>query len=42
MHFRINAKYDPLKKLKGNLLSFVLRHGDVLVMDGANVQEYYE
>jgi len=42
MHFRIHAKHDPLRKQKGNLLSFVLRHGDVLVMDGAGVQEYYE
>jgi len=42
MHFRIHAKHDPLKELKGNLLSFVLRHGDILVMDGGSVQEYYE
>ncbi|KAF8813860.1 hypothetical protein BYT27DRAFT_7334882 [Phlegmacium glaucopus] len=42
MHFRIHAKHDLLREQKGNLLSFVLRHGDVLVMDGAGVQEYYE
>jgi alkylated DNA repair dioxygenase AlkB len=42
MHFRINAKYDRLRELKGNLLSFVLRHGDILVMDGSSVQEYYD
>ncbi|KAF8160743.1 hypothetical protein B0H34DRAFT_697920 [Crassisporium funariophilum] len=42
MHFRLNAKYDPEQKQKGILMTFVLRHGDVLVMEGAGVQKYYE
>lgn len=42
MHFRLRAKYDRDKKLKSIAITFVLRHGDILVMDGAGVQEYYE
>ncbi|KDR75145.1 hypothetical protein GALMADRAFT_122759 [Galerina marginata CBS 339.88] len=42
MHFRLHAKHDPEREKRGILLSVILRHGDVLVMDGAGVQEYYE
>lgn len=42
MHFRLHAKHDPERKHKGSAISFILRHGDILVMDGADVQEYYE
>lgn len=42
MHFRLRAKYDRDKNLKSIAITFVLRHGDILVMDGAGVQEYYE
>ncbi|KAF5321419.1 hypothetical protein D9619_001446 [Psilocybe cf. subviscida] len=42
MHFRIHARHDPQRERKGILLSVVLRHGDVLVMDGAGVQDFYE
>lgn len=43
MHFRTNRKHET-----GNpghprvALTVVLRHGDILVMDGANIQEYYQ
>ncbi|KAJ4498242.1 hypothetical protein C8R41DRAFT_166179 [Lentinula lateritia] len=40
MHFRRrNVKQGPERKI---CLSIVLRHGDVLVMDGTGVQQYYE
>jgi len=42
MHFRLHPKYDPEREKRGIHLTIVLRHGDVLVMDGAAVQEYYE
>ncbi|KAF8629412.1 hypothetical protein AX15_003465 [Amanita polypyramis BW_CC] len=42
MHFRLLAKYDPIREQRQIALTFVLRHGDILVMDGANVQKYYE
>ncbi|PPQ68046.1 hypothetical protein CVT25_014507 [Psilocybe cyanescens] len=42
MHFRLQAKHDPEREKRGILLSIVLRHGDILVMDGAAVQDYYE
>ncbi|KAF5380425.1 hypothetical protein D9615_004640 [Tricholomella constricta] len=44
MHFRIHHKYlleDEIER-KPIALTVVLRHGDVLVMDGAGVQESYE
>ncbi|GLB37675.1 putative 2OG-Fe(II) oxygenase superfamily protein [Lyophyllum shimeji] len=44
MHFRMHHKHqgeDEIER-KGILLTIVLRHGDVLVMDGAGVQEHYE
>ncbi|KIK67152.1 hypothetical protein GYMLUDRAFT_257086 [Collybiopsis luxurians FD-317 M1] len=40
MHFRRrDVKHGPERR---TCLSVVLRHGDVLVMDGAGVQQYYE
>jgi len=42
MHFRLLAKYEPVGEQRQIAMSFVLRHGDILVMDGAQVQEYYE
>ncbi|CAL1707262.1 unnamed protein product [Somion occarium] len=44
MHFRLHAQYaselrDPSKR---DVLSLFLRHGDVVVMQGAEVQTYYE
>ncbi|OCH87040.1 hypothetical protein OBBRIDRAFT_837689 [Obba rivulosa] len=44
MHFRLLAKHDTLTGKGANriALTLYLRHGDVLVMDGAGVQEYYE
>ncbi|KAF8904411.1 hypothetical protein CPB84DRAFT_1814416 [Gymnopilus junonius] len=42
MHFRLHPRHDPYREKKGILLSIVLRHGDILVMDGAGVQDYYE
>ncbi|KAK2464305.1 hypothetical protein APHAL10511_003762 [Amanita phalloides] len=42
MHFRLLAKYEPLGEQRQIAMTFVLRHGDVLVMDGAKIQEYYE
>ncbi|KAH9485559.1 hypothetical protein JR316_0002469 [Psilocybe cubensis] len=42
MHFRLLAKHDPERRKRGILLSIVLRHGDILVMDGNAVQNYYE
>ncbi|KAF8070689.1 hypothetical protein FPV67DRAFT_1036975 [Lyophyllum atratum] len=44
MHFRVHHKYlreDEIEH-KPIALTVVLRHGDVLVMDGAGVQESYE
>jgi len=40
MHFRVHGKYE--KSQRRIAATFLLRHGDVLVMDGAGVQEYYE
>jgi len=44
MHFRIHHKYlreDDMER-KTIALTVVLRHGDILVMDGPGVQESYE
>ncbi|KAK7472603.1 hypothetical protein VKT23_000716 [Stygiomarasmius scandens] len=38
MHFRARQKHSE----RPVVLSVVLQHGDVLVMDGAGVQKYYE
>ncbi|EAU91450.2 hypothetical protein CC1G_01939 [Coprinopsis cinerea okayama7 len=40
MHFRLQKRYSGDNR--ACLMSFVLRHGDILVMDGSGVQEYYE
>ncbi|PPQ76611.1 hypothetical protein CVT24_011328 [Panaeolus cyanescens] len=42
MHFRLLSKHDPERLQRGIQLSFTLRHGDILVMDGAGVQKFYE
>ncbi|KAM6501961.1 hypothetical protein JOM56_001938 [Amanita muscaria] len=42
MHFRLLAKYEPIQEQRQIAITFVLRHGDILVMDGAGIQEYYE
>ncbi|KAF9004804.1 hypothetical protein BDQ17DRAFT_1354723 [Cyathus striatus] len=42
MHFRVREKYDANGESRSIVASFVLRHGDVLVMDGADVQTFYE
>jgi len=42
MHFRLHAKYNVTEGHRKVAMSILLRHGDVLVMEGAGVQEYYE
>ncbi|KIP11598.1 hypothetical protein PHLGIDRAFT_124740 [Phlebiopsis gigantea 11061_1 CR5-6] len=44
MHFRIHAQYAAQDGLTGSreVLTLFLRHGDVVVMEGAGIQEYYE
>ncbi|OBZ70803.1 hypothetical protein A0H81_09066, partial [Grifola frondosa] len=44
MHFRLHSQYcdDVRKGSNRNALTLYLRHGDVLVMHGANIQKYYE
>ncbi|RXW21281.1 hypothetical protein EST38_g4567 [Candolleomyces aberdarensis] len=42
MHFRLQKKHDKERQQRGILMSFTLRHGDVFVMDGLDVQKYYE
>ncbi|KAJ6478098.1 hypothetical protein C8R47DRAFT_1139341 [Mycena vitilis] len=42
MHFRLLSKYAPLGEQRANALTVVLRHGDVCVMEGAGVQDFYE
>ncbi|KAJ7181183.1 hypothetical protein C8R46DRAFT_598816 [Mycena filopes] len=42
MHFRVLSKFVPHDQQRANVLTVVLRHGDVLVMDGAGVQDFYE
>ncbi|KAI0298518.1 hypothetical protein BC826DRAFT_997790 [Russula brevipes] len=42
MHFRLHSKYTTTEGHRKVAMSLVLRHGDVLVMEGAGVQEYYE
>ncbi|KAI0785683.1 hypothetical protein C8Q75DRAFT_828746 [Abortiporus biennis] len=44
MHFRLHSQYsnevpNPSARI---VLSLFLRHGDIMVMEGANVQKYYE
>ncbi|KAJ7752927.1 hypothetical protein B0H16DRAFT_1545390 [Mycena metata] len=42
MHFRLLSKYVPRDEQLTSILTIVLRHGDVLVMDGAGVQDFYQ
>ncbi|KAJ7352130.1 hypothetical protein DFH08DRAFT_858004 [Mycena albidolilacea] len=42
MHFRRRLKYVPDDEQRTNVLTVVLRHGDVLVMEGSGVQDFYE
>lgn len=42
MHFRLQSKYTVAEGHRKIAMTIILRHGDVLVMDGAGVQEYYE
>ncbi|CDO69225.1 hypothetical protein BN946_scf185042.g127 [Trametes cinnabarina] len=44
MHFRLLKKYRTDKGSGSNVnaLTLLLRHGDVVIMDGAEIQEYYE
>ncbi|KAG5647047.1 hypothetical protein DXG03_001417 [Asterophora parasitica] len=44
MHFRAHRKFrlDEEAKTQAIALTVVLRHGDILVMDGDGVQEGYE
>lgn len=42
MHFRLHSKYTISEGPRKVAMSLILRHGDVLVMEGAGVQEYYE
>ncbi|KAJ6513520.1 hypothetical protein DFH09DRAFT_941340 [Mycena vulgaris] len=42
MHFRLLSKYAPRNEQRANAMTVVLRHGDVLVMEGAGVQDFYE
>ncbi|KAJ7103828.1 hypothetical protein C8R44DRAFT_808235 [Mycena epipterygia] len=42
MHFRLLSKYASRTEQRANAMTVVLRHGDVLVMEGAGVQDFYE
>ncbi|KAK6996677.1 2OG-FeII-Oxy-2 domain-containing protein [Favolaschia claudopus] len=42
MHFRRLLKYVGPDEARTNALTVILRHGDVLVMEGAGVQDCYE
>ncbi|KAJ7905907.1 2OG-Fe(II) oxygenase superfamily-domain-containing protein [Mycena leptocephala] len=42
MHFRLLTKYVSRTEQRANAMTVVLRHGDVLVMEGAGVQDFYE
>ncbi|KAH8977000.1 hypothetical protein EDB83DRAFT_2538231 [Lactarius deliciosus] len=42
MHFRLQSKYIVPGDRRKVAMSLILRHGDILVMDGAGVQEYYQ
>ncbi|KAF8556398.1 hypothetical protein OG21DRAFT_1483158 [Imleria badia] len=42
MHFRPHVNMDNPKSKSTYALTLVLRHGDVLIMDGDGVQKYYE
>jgi len=42
MHFRLHSQFVPSGQSRKIDLTFILRHGDVLVMDGHEVQRHYE
>ncbi|KAJ7852814.1 hypothetical protein B0H14DRAFT_3450607 [Mycena olivaceomarginata] len=42
MHFRRRLKYVHDDEQRTNVLTVILRHGDVLVMEGSGVQDFYE
>jgi len=42
MHFRPHYHHEQNPLQKGVVLSLILHHGDVLVMDGLDVQKFYE
>jgi len=42
MHFRLHAHFRQHGEGRENALSITLRHGDVLVMEGEDVQNCYE
>ncbi|KAJ7760653.1 hypothetical protein DFH07DRAFT_816306 [Mycena maculata] len=42
MYFRLLSKHAPKDQQRANAMTVVLRHGDVLVMEGAGVQDFYE
>ncbi|KAH7888686.1 hypothetical protein F5I97DRAFT_1925224 [Phlebopus sp. FC_14] len=42
MHFRRHVSGQKHKNMSQNALTLILRHGDVLIMEGEGVQEYYE
>jgi len=42
MHFRVHAHVRQEGEGSENVLTLTLRHGDVLVMEGAGVQQCYE
>ncbi|KAF8265234.1 hypothetical protein EI94DRAFT_364083 [Lactarius quietus] len=42
IHFRLHSKHTVSEGPRKVAMSLILRHGDVLVMKGAAVQEFYE
>ncbi|KAH9011931.1 hypothetical protein EDB85DRAFT_1878091, partial [Lactarius pseudohatsudake] len=42
MHFRLQSKYTVPGDRRKVAMSLILRHGDILVMEGAGVQKYYQ
>ncbi|KAF9501944.1 hypothetical protein BDN71DRAFT_1407155 [Pleurotus eryngii] len=42
MHFRPCSRFEPDVNKRGTILSLILRHGDILLMDGSEVQQFYE
>ncbi|KAI0066145.1 hypothetical protein BV25DRAFT_1797181 [Artomyces pyxidatus] len=42
MHFRLHSQYCREEGSRKVALSLLLRHGDILVMDGAGIQKFYE
>lgn len=42
MHFRARATSKEPKHSSSNVLTLILRHGDVLIMEGDGVQQHYE